>query len=74
MSALSYFALGVLVAAVVSAFRVKDTSDASATFASVPDAAQYVIRQENAGYYCWMRAARGGQIQVRCYRRKEGTP
>ncbi|MCI2243245.1 hypothetical protein L3067_01300 [Xanthomonas sp. PPL568] len=74
MSALSYFALGVLVAAVVSAFRVKDVSDASATFASVPDAVQYVVQQEDAGYYCWMRAARGSQIQVRCYRHKEGTP
>ncbi|MCW0447228.1 hypothetical protein [Xanthomonas sacchari] len=74
MSALSYFVLGVLVAALVSAFRVKDVSDASATFASPSNAVEYMVQQEQAGYHCWMRPARGGLTQVRCYRRKDCTP
>ncbi|MBB5875856.1 hypothetical protein [Xanthomonas sp. 3498] len=74
MSALAYLALGILAAALVSAFRVKDTSDASAVFASKTNAVQYQLQQEEAGYHCWMRPARGGLIQVRCYLRQERRP
>ncbi|MBB4126261.1 hypothetical protein GGR77_001551 [Xanthomonas translucens] len=74
MTALAYIALGALVAMLLAVLHTKDTTDASATFASLENAHRYALQQDAAGFDCFVRSLGNGLWQVRCYRRMERTP